>query len=69
MIARTPIPRRFTLLELLVVVGVLASVAGLALVFFFDVEERAGTDLGARELAELKRALLRFRQDIGYFFK
>jgi prepilin-type N-terminal cleavage/methylation domain-containing protein len=59
----------FTLLELIVVVAVLAIIAGSALVFFSGTEERAATGVARSELSELRKAVLRFRLDTGHLPK
>ena len=61
--------RGFTLLELLVVVAVLAVVAGGVIVNLDDVEASVSVDLAQREIAELRQAILRFRKDTGYLPK
>jgi prepilin-type N-terminal cleavage/methylation domain-containing protein len=57
----------FTLLELLMVIFILASVAGGVLVVYDGIAEDAQLAVARAEMAELKKALLRFRQDTGYF--
>ncbi|MCO5172520.1 MAG: type II secretion system GspH family protein [Planctomycetes bacterium] len=59
----------FTLLELLVVVAILATIAGGVIATLGGVEEEAGRDLTRHQLAELKRAVLRFRADTGHLPK
>ena len=59
----------FSLIELLVVVAVLATVAGGVVVSLSGVETHAATELTVRELAELKQAVLRFREDTGFLPK
>jgi type II secretory pathway pseudopilin PulG len=60
---------RLSLLELLVVVSVMATVAGGVFVSMSGVEAKAATDLTARELHELKRAVLQFKADTGFLPK
>lgn len=60
-------PRGFTLLELLIVVAVMAIIAGAAIVLLGETETRAQQHLATSEIGELKKALLRFREDTGYF--
>lgn len=59
--------RSFTLLELLVVVGIMATVAGALAVSLSGATDQAREDMTLRELAELKRAVLQFRADTGFF--
>lgn len=61
--------RRLTLIELLLVVAILATVAGGLVVSMGGVEARAEGDLAQHELVELREALLRFRADTGWFPK
>jgi prepilin-type N-terminal cleavage/methylation domain-containing protein len=56
----------FTLVELLVVVAILAIVAGGALVLLRTPEEHAATGVARTELVELRAAVLRFRRDTGH---
>ncbi len=57
----------FTLLELLIVVAVMAIIAGAAIVLLGQTETRAQQHLVTSEINELKKALLRFREDTGHF--
>jgi len=57
--------RGFTLVELLVVVAVLATIAGVVIVSTGDARERAATDLARSEMLALKKAILQFRADTG----
>ena len=57
----------FTLLELLIVVAVMAVIAGAAIVLLGETETRGEQQLATSEIGELKKALLRFRKDTGYF--
>jgi prepilin-type N-terminal cleavage/methylation domain-containing protein len=56
----------FTLLEMLVVVFILAVLAGSAMIVYDGIAEDAQIAVAQAEMAELKKALLRFRQDTGY---
>jgi prepilin-type N-terminal cleavage/methylation domain-containing protein len=59
--------RRFSLIELLVVVAILSVVAGgLALSYGDGVEDSVAEGLAQRELVEVKRAVLAFRNDTGH---
>lgn len=62
-------PAGFTLLELLVVVAVMAVVAGGLLVAYGGVDDAARADVGRAELEEVRRAVLRFRADTGHLPK
>ncbi len=68
---RTPPPSRdrraFTLVELLVVIGILAVIAGGIIVVYDGVQERAGEQLTTQRLDTVRQALLKFRADMGYF--
>lgn len=57
----------FTLLELLVVVTLMALMAGVALLAGDGVEDQARYDATKVEMAELRKALLQFRRDVGHF--
>lgn len=56
----------FTLLELLVVVTVLAAIAGGVIVSLGNLRETALQQTGRMEMQKVKEALLRFRQDTGH---
>lgn len=71
---RTPNPTRnrqqgFTLLELLVVVSVLASLAGIAAVAMDGYEQDAQEQLVHVEMKRIANAIYRFKEDTGYFPK
>lgn len=59
----------FTLLELLVVVAIMAVVAGSVVMVLGRTEEQANVHITQSEITELKKAYLRFRKDTGYFPK
>lgn len=59
-------PRRaFTLLELIMVVAILATLAGGVLATMDGVEERASDEVTTHELGQLRDALLAFKRDLG----
>lgn len=58
-----------TLLELLIVITVLAILAGGAILALGTVEEDASLKLAESEMLEIKKALLRFKQDTGFLPK
>ncbi len=57
----------FTLLELLTVLALIAMVAAVALVAYDGVRDQAEYDATKAEMAELRKALLQFRRDVGDF--
>lgn len=59
----------FTLLELLVVVSVLASLAGIAAVAMDGYEQEAQEQLVHVEMKRIASAIYRFKEDTGYFPK
>jgi prepilin-type N-terminal cleavage/methylation domain-containing protein len=59
----------FTLLELLLVVAILAILAGGVLVAYVGTETRAAGGVAQAELVELRKAVLRFRRDTGHLPK
>jgi prepilin-type N-terminal cleavage/methylation domain-containing protein len=59
----------FTLLELLVVVAILATLAGGVVATMDGVEEEASSQLARHELATLREAVLAFRRDTGFLPK
>lgn len=59
----------FSLIELLIVVGVLALIGGAVLLAFGDVESDASDHLAAAEMQQVKEAVLRFYRDTGYLPK
>jgi len=61
--------RAFTLLELLCVVCVMAITAGSAAIIAVDTRDAAADDVSVARLAELRNAVIRFRQDTGHLPK
>ena len=61
--------RGFSLLELLVIIAVLASIAFLATGTFQGVSESANDGLVHSEMQEIAKAIRQFRQDTGYYPK
>ncbi|MHC4972580.1 MAG: type II secretion system protein [Planctomycetota bacterium] len=59
----------FSLLELILICSILALVAGGALVMFVGTETRAAGGIAQAEMVELRKAVLRFRKDTGFFPK
>lgn len=57
----------FTLLELLVALMLIALVAGVALLSLESTRDDAMETTTRAEMAEIKKALLRFRFDVGHF--
>lgn len=57
----------FTLMELMVVVGIMALVAGMVVAAYDSVQQRAEQAVARQQLATVRDALLRFRVDMGYF--
>lgn len=62
-------PKGFTLVELLVIVAILAIVAGGVLMYFDRAEEDASFKIAQHEIFEIKKAILQFRTDTGYLPK
>lgn len=59
----------FTLLELLVVVAILAVLAGTAIMALNDTQAQVEADVAQTEMLELKQAILRFQRDTGWLPK
>ena len=57
----------FTLLELLVVLTLMAIVAGVAVLAYEDTNVQAELDATKYEMAELRKAMLQFKRDTGVF--
>jgi|GEM_PF-6642922 len=55
----------FTLLELLVVITLLAILASGAMVAYDGIEEQGNDDAARFEMAEIRKALIKFRRDSG----
>ena len=58
--------RAFTLLELVIVVGILTALAGSAVLLIGPAEEQARSQLSQVELARLRDAILQFHTDTGH---
>jgi prepilin-type N-terminal cleavage/methylation domain-containing protein len=56
----------FTLLELLIVVAVLATLAGGVILSLGGIEDDTSLNLSKNEMLEIKKALIRFKQDTGF---
>ena len=59
----------FTLLELIIVVGILSAVAGGAVLLIGPAEEQARSQLSLVEMSRLRDALIQFHKDTGYLPK
>lgn len=59
----------FTLIELILVVAVLATLSGLAIATMQGVDAHASLDIARSELAEVRKAVLRFEADTGFLPK
>lgn len=57
----------FTLLELLVVIGLLALISAAAVISLDDVGQHAALQITKTEMIEVRKALRQFRHDIGRF--
>jgi prepilin-type N-terminal cleavage/methylation domain-containing protein len=63
--ARRSRGRGFTLVELVMVVAMVALVAGMAVVAASGIGEKADTQVAQAECAEIRKACLRFAADMG----
>ena len=63
----TPKPKGFTILELVVVAGILAVISGLVIVNFRGNEVRAERQVAFENMVRIKEALLRFKLETGSF--
>ncbi len=59
--------RAFSLLELLVTLAIVASLAGVVLINLSGVQHAASSHLSLQRLERLRQALLRFHSDTGHF--
>lgn len=59
-------PRGFSLLEIVIVLTVIAALAGSVIVSLGESESRVEQGLNTTRIQELREALLRFRKDMGY---
>ncbi len=66
-ILKTATSKGFTLLELLVVISLLAVIAGFSITAYDGVKEQAKFDTAIFEMAELRKSLLQFRRDTSEF--
>lgn len=57
----------FTLIEMILVVAMMATLAGLALATMSDTQDHATAELAKHELNEVRRAVLQFKADTGFF--
>ena len=59
----------FTLLELMIVVGILSALAGGAVMLLGPVEEQARSQMSIAEMAQLREAIQNFHTDTGFLPK
>ena len=59
----------FTILELLIVVAILAALAGGVIMVLDGTQEDSASKVAQSEMLEIKKALLKFKQDTGYLPK
>lgn len=62
-----PAPAGFTLVELLAVIAILAVISGLVVLGVSGVQETAARAVADRQAAAVREALLRFRNDLGFY--
>ena len=55
----------FTLIECVIVIGILAVIGSAVLFELTSVQSAANSKLGTAEISEIKKALLDFRRDTG----
>lgn len=60
-------PRAFTLLEMVLVVAIMATIAGTVVALTGDLQDTVSLDLRLHEMTAIREALLRFHADTGYF--
>ena len=59
--------RGFTLIEILIVVGIIAALASMFLPRYLDVQKRSDLAVAKAELATLRTAIVIYRQDTGTY--
>ena len=59
--------RAFTLVEMLIVISILAVLAGGLIVAYDGLIERAGSQVTIQRMQTVRAALLKFRSEMGYF--
>lgn len=62
-----PTRRRFTLLEMVVVIGIIMLIAGLALPAFFTIQDNASKGATRAQIKSFETAIAAFRLDLGRF--
>ncbi len=58
--------RGFTLVELLIVIMIIAAIAGGVVLSLDDTEDEAGLQISRSEIVKVKEAILKFKLDTGY---
>lgn len=56
----------FTLIELVIVIAILASLAGSAVLMVGAADESSHVEMGRIEIGEIRDALIQFKRDMGY---